>query len=161
TQTSNSVILTHLNFVGAGHTEDHDLDPDMIRVTGESHDVWIHRNNFDTTGDAAFDVKVGAYDITISYNKLVDVKRASLHGSSDSRTINAQITTTMHHNAFITRDESYSSLGNTLRRIPLIRRGTSHMFNNIFVNYRNDTLSIRVGVSFLLVVIAVVVNRQL
>lgn len=159
TQTSNSVILTHLSFVGAGHTEDHGLDPDMIRATGESHDIWIHRNNFDTTGDAAFDVKVGAYDITISYNKLVDVKRASLHGSSDSRTINSQITTTMHHNAFITRDESYSSLGNTLRRVPLIRRGTSHMFNNVFVNYRKDILSIRVGASVLWEDNAFVVNR--
>jgi pectate lyase len=159
TQTANSVILTHLNFVGAGHTEDHGLDPDMIRVTGASHDVWIHRNNFDTTGDAAFDVKVGAYDVTISFNKLIDVKRASLHGSSDSRTINSQITTTMHHNAFITRDESYSSLGNTLRRIPLIRRGTSHMFNNIFVNYRKDILSIRVGASVLWEDNAFVVNR--
>ena len=160
TQTANSVILTHLNFVGAGHTEDHGLDPDMIRVTGASHDVWIHRNNFDTTGDAAFDVKVGAYDVTISFNKLIDVKRASLHGSSDSRTINSQITTTMHHNAFITRDESYSSLGNTLRRIPLIRRGTSHMFNNIFVNYRKDILSIRVGASVLWEDNAFVVNRS-
>ena len=159
TQTANSVILTHLNFVGAGHTVDHGLDPDMIRVTGASHDVWIHRNNFDTTGDAAFDVKVGAYDVTISFNKLIDVKRASLHGSSDSRTINSQITTTMHHNAFITRDESYSSLGNTLRRIPLIRRGTSHMFNNIFVNYRKDILSIRVGASVLWEDNAFVVNR--
>lgn len=159
TQTSNSVILTHLNFVGAGHTEDHGLDPDMIRATGESHDIWIHRNNFDTTGDAAFDVKVGAYDITISYNKLVDVKRASLHGSSDSRTINEQITTTMHHNAFITRDGSYAELGNTLRRIPLIRRGTSHMFNNVFVNYRKDILSIRVGASVLWEDNAFVVNR--
>lgn len=158
-QTSNSVILTHLNFVGAGHTEDHGLDPDMIRATGESHDIWIHRNNFDTTGDAAFDVKVGAYDITISFNKLVDVKRASLHGSSDSRTINAQITTTMHHNAFVTRDGSYDELGNTLRRIPLIRRGTSHMFNNVFVNYRKDILSIRVGASVLWEDNAFVVNR--
>src|SRR5690554_1104233 len=159
TQTANSVILTHLNFVGAGHTEDHELDPDMIRVTGASHDVWIHRNNFDTTGDAAFDVKVGAYDVTISFNKLIDVKRASLHGSSDSRTINSQITTTMHHNAFITRDQSYSALGNTLRRIPLIRRGTSHMFNNVFVNYRKDILSIRVGASVLWEDNAFVVNR--
>lgn len=158
-QTSNSVILTHLNFVGAGHTEDHGLDPDMIRATGASHDIWIHRNNFDTTGDAAFDVKVGAYDITISYNKLVDVKRASLHGSSDSRTINEQITTTMHHNAFITRDGSYDSLGNTLRRIPLIRRGTSHMFNNVFVNYRKDILSVRVGASVLWEDNAFVVNQ--
>lgn len=149
TQTSNSVILTNLEFRGAGHTEDHGLDPDMIRSTGASHDIWIHKNTFDLTGDSAFDVKVGAFDITMSFNKVMDVVRASLHGSSDSRTINEQITTTMHHNAFVTRDDKYSTFGNTGRRVPLIRRGTSHMFNNVFMNYRKDTLSVRVGASLL------------
>lgn len=147
TQTSESVILTHLKFQGAGHTEDHYVDPDMIRSTGASHDIWIHKNTFDTTGDSAFDVKVGAYDITMSFNRLVNVKRAVLHGSSDSRTINAQITTTMHHNSFVTTDDSYMLLGNTLRRVPLLRRGKTHMFNNAFVNYRNQVLSLRVGAS--------------
>ncbi len=149
TQTANSVILTHLDFQGAGHTEDHSLDPDMIRSTGASHDIWIHKNTFDLTGDSAFDVKVGAYDITMSFNKILDVKRAALHGSSDGRTINEQITTTMHHNAFVTRDEHYSLFGNTGRRVPLIRRGKSHMFNNLFVNFRKDVLSVRVGASVL------------
>ncbi|WP_323813449.1 CBM35 domain-containing protein [Cellvibrio sp. NN19] len=147
TQTSENVIMTHLKFQGAGHTEDHYVDPDMIRSTGASHDIWIHKNTFDTTGDSAFDVKVGAYDITMSFNRLVNVKRAVLHGSSDSRTINSQITTTMHHNAFVTTDEDYTLLGNTLRRVPLLRRGTTHMFNNVFVNYRNQILSLRVGAS--------------
>lgn len=158
-QTAESVILTHLDFRGAGHTEDHGLDPDMIRNTGASHDIWIHKNTFDTTGDAAFDVKVGAYDITISFNKLINVKRAALHGSSDSREINAQITTTMHHNAFITTDDHYDSLGNTLRRIPLIRRGTSHMFENFFMNYRKDILSVRVGATVLWEDNMVLMNR--
>lgn len=145
TQTANSVILNQLSFIGAGHTEDHYLDPDMIRATGASHDIWIHKNTFDTTGDAAFDVKVGAYDITMSFNKLLNVKRAALHGSSDSRTINAQITTTMHNNLFVTDDDQYNTLGNTARRVPLLRRGTSHMFNNAFINYRKDIFSVRVG----------------
>ncbi|MCP8899251.1 DUF5010 C-terminal domain-containing protein [Gilvimarinus sp. HB14] len=158
-QTAESVILTHLDFRGAGHTEDHGLDPDMIRNTGASHDIWIHKNTFDTTGDAAFDVKVGAYDITISFNKLINVKRAALHGSSDSREINSQITTTMHHNAFITTDDHYDDLGNTLRRIPLIRRGTSHMFENFFMNYRKDILSVRVGATVLWEDNMVLMNR--
>ena len=149
TQTATSVILTHLNFKGAGHTEDHYVDPDMIRSTGASHDIWIHKNTFDTTGDSAFDVKVGAYGITISFNEILDVKRATLHSSSDSHTIDSQIRTTMHHNLFVTRDASYMTLGNTLRRVPLIRRGTSHMLNNAFINYRKDLLSIRVGASVL------------
>lgn len=147
TQTSENVILTHLKFQGAGHTEDHYVDPDMIRSTGASHDIWIHKNTFDTTGDSAFDVKIGANSITMSFNRLINVKRAVLHGSSDSRTINANITTTMHNNAFVTTDSDYKLLGNTLRRVPLLRRGKTHMFNNVFVNYRNQILSLRVGAS--------------
>jgi pectate lyase len=145
TETKNSVIMTNLLFQGAGHAEDHALDPDMIRSTGESHDIWIHQNTFDLTGDSAFDVKVGAYNVTMSFNLVRNVLRAALHGSSDSRTINEQITTTMHHNAFVTTDDYYDALGNTGRRVPLIRRGKSHLFNNVFYNYRKDTLSVRVG----------------
>ncbi|WP_185232208.1 pectate lyase family protein [Teredinibacter franksiae] len=147
TYVAENVIITNNKFIGVGHTEDHSLDPDMIRSTGESHDIWIHKNTFDTTGDSAFDVKVGAYDITMSFNKLVDVKRAALHGSSDSRTINEQIRTTMHNNNFVTTDDFYDTAGNTARRVPLIRRGTSHQFNNLFMNYRKDILSIRKGAS--------------
>ncbi len=161
TQTAEHVILTHLSFKGAGHTEDHYVDPDMIRSTGASHDIWIHKNTFDTTGDSAFDVKVGAYNITMSFNKVQNVKRATLHSSSDSHTIDAQIRTTMHHNAFVTTDDQYNTLGNTLRRVPLIRRGTTHMFNNLFVNYRKDLLSIRVGASVLFEDNMFVVNRSL
>ena len=151
THQSENVIITNNKFVGVGHTEDHNLDPDMIRSTGESHDIWIHQNTFDTTGDSAFDVKVGAYDITVSFNKLVNVKRAALHGSGDSRTVNEQITTTIHNNLFVTTDENFASSSyNTLRRVPLLRRGQTHMFNNVFYGYRKDIMSLRVGARALL-----------
>ena len=146
THTSENVIITNNRFVGVGHTEDHGLDPDMVRSTGESHKIWIHQNTFENTGDSAYDVKVGAYGITVSFNKLLNVKRASLHGSSDSRTINAQITTTVHNNLFVTEDQYYGdNKFDTLRRVPLMRRGQSHMFNNVFYNYRKDLLSVRKG----------------
>ncbi|CAM3770625.1 Pectate trisaccharide-lyase precursor [Vibrio aerogenes CECT 7868] len=146
TYQAQNVIVTNNRFVGAGHTEDHELDPDMIRSTGESHDIWIHQNTFEHTGDSAFDVKVGAYDITVSFNKLIDVKRAALHGSSDSRPINAQIKTTIHDNLFVTRDEYYNAKEfDTGRRVPLMRFGQSHMFNNVFYGYRKDILSVRDG----------------
>lgn len=156
--TSSNVILTHLEFRGAGHTEDHYLDPDMVRSTGASHDIWIHKNTFNLTGDSAFDVKVGAYDITMSFNRVENVMRAALHGSSDSRIINEQITTTMHHNAFVTTDALYETFGNTARRVPLIRRGTSHMWNNLFMNYRKDIVSARVGAHLYWEDNAVVIN---
>lgn len=146
THISENVIITNNYFVGVGHTEDHELDPDMIRSTGESHDIWIHQNTFDTTGDSAFDVKVGAYDITISFNKLINVKRAALHGSSDSRTINQQITSTILSNLFVTTDQYFgASSFNTMRRVPLIRRGQTHLINNVFYGYRKDIMSVRVG----------------
>lgn len=161
TQTSESVIVTHLSFVGAGHVEDHELDPDMIRSTGASHDIWIHKNTFDLTGDSAFDVKVGAYNVTMSFNRVQNVIRATLHGSSDSREINSQITTTMHDNAFVTTDDFYETLGNTARRVPLIRRGTSHLWNNVFVNYRKDIMSLRVGATVAFEDNAFVVSKSL
>lgn len=145
TRVSQNVIITNMEFRGAGHVEDHGLDPDMIRSTGASHDIWIHQNTFDTTGDSAFDVKVGAYDITVSFNLIKNVKRAALHGSSDSHTIDTQIKTTIHNNAFVTTDADYSILGNTMRRVPLLRHGQTHMFNNVFYGYRKDLMSIRVG----------------
>nr|WP_246394857.1 hypothetical protein [Microbulbifer rhizosphaerae] len=158
---SENVILTHLDFRGAGHTEDHGLDPDMIRSTGSAtQDVWIHKNTFDLTGDSAFDVKQGAHHITMSFNRLMDVKRASLHGSSDTREINAQIRTTMHHNAFVTRDNHYDTFRTTARRVPLIRRGRTHAFNNLFMNYRKDVFSARVGAQVLWQNNALMVNQD-
>lgn len=146
THTSRNVIVTNNRFVGVGHVEDHNLDSDMTRSTGASHDIWIHQNTFENTGDSAYDIKMGAHGITVSFNKLLNVKRASLHGSSDSRTINEQITTTVHNNLYVTTDEHYGETAyNGLRRVPLLRRGQSHMFNNVFYGYRKDLLSIRVG----------------
>src|SRR5690606_12459446 len=43
-------------------------------------------------------------------------------------------------------DQYYSdSQFDTLRRVPLLRRGQSHIWNNVFYNYRKDIASIRVG----------------
>jgi len=146
THTSQNVIVTNNRFAGVGHVEDHNLDPDMVRSTGASHDIWIHQNTFVNTGDSAYDVKIGAHAITVSFNRLVNVKRASLHGSSDSEAGAANITTTVHDNLYVTTDEDYGlSSYNGLRRVPLLRRGQSHMFNNVFYGYRKDLLSIRVG----------------
>jgi len=153
TYKAQNVILTHLWFEGAGHAEDHYIDPDMIRSTGESQDIWIHKNTFKDTGDSAFDVKVGAQAITMSYNRLVDVLRASLHGSSDSRVINTQIRTTMQNNFFVTTDAFYNgphAADNTARRVPLLRRGSAHMFNNVFYGYRKNFASVRVGGTLLM-----------
>ena len=146
THVTENVIVTNMEFRGAGHSEDHGLDPDMIRSTGTSKNIWIHQNTFDTTGDSAWDMKVGAHNITISFNKLLNVKRAGLMGASDSRSINEQITATMHNNLFVTLDQYYASKHfDTLRRVPLLRRGQLHMFNNVFYGYRKDILSTRKG----------------
>lgn len=161
TETAKSVIITHLDFRGAGHVEDHQLDPDMLRLTGASEDIWVNKNTFNFTGDSAFDVKVGAHHITVSFNRVVNVIRSTLHGSKDERVINAQIRTTMHHNAFVTTEDNYSTLGNTGRRVPLIRRGTSHVWSNVFVNYRKEVLSVRVGASVLWENNAFVINAAL
>jgi pectate lyase len=151
THTSTNVIITHMAFQGAGHVEDHDLNPDMIHSTGNSSDIWIHKNTFRNTGDSAFDVRTEAHHITISFNRVVDVKRATLHGADDGDQTAAdeKIRTTIHHNAFITTNDFYDT-ADAARRVPLIRWGKSHLWNNIFFGYHKDFASVRVGAELLL-----------
>eukprot|EP00924_Labyrinthula_sp_SR-Ha-C_P012047 snap_masked-scaffold_26-processed-gene-2.45-mRNA-1 protein AED:1.00 eAED:1.00 QI:0/-1/0/0/-1/1/1/0/553 len=156
-----NVIITNILFRGAGHVEDHDMDPDMLRVTGGSGRVWIHQNTFEESGDAAVDIKRGAHSTTVSFNKFVNIFRVSLHGSNDAREINEMITSTYHNNLFLTTDSNFSKIMYTyLRRVPLLRRGQSHSFNNVFYNYVSDIASIRVG-GRLLFENSIVLNQQI
>eukprot|EP00924_Labyrinthula_sp_SR-Ha-C_P016564 snap_masked-scaffold_6-processed-gene-7.18-mRNA-1 protein AED:1.00 eAED:1.00 QI:0/0/0/0/1/1/2/0/545 len=134
-----NVIITNVHFKGAGHIENHENDPDMIRVTGQSSRVWIHQNTFEESGDGAVELKRGGRGTTVSFNKFLNVYRSSIHGSSDSQEINEIITSTYHNNLFITTDRNFSSkFYQSARRVPLLRRGQSHSWNN-------DIGSIRVG----------------
>lgn len=114
--------------------------------TGKPSNIWIDHNtifasltNCAGAGDASFDggidMKKGANRITISYNHVYNYQKVALNGYSDSDTLNAGSLTTYHHNRF----------ENVKSRLPLLRHGKAHIYNNYFGNVGTSGINIRMN----------------
>ncbi len=112
--------------------------------TGKPSNIWIDHNTIFASltmcpgaGDASFDggidMKKGANHITVSYNYVYDYQKVALNGYSDSDTLNVGSLTTYHHNRF----------ENVKSRLPLLRWGKAHIYNNYFGNVHNSGINIR------------------
>lgn len=142
---SNNVIIRDLimseviawdDYKGAGN--------DCIQINGAKY-VWIHHCEFysnlnaggDTISsisanadyykdyyDGLLDVKNAASFITVSWCKFHDHWKALLLGSGDTSTGDSVLRITFHHNYFL----------NCISRLPLIRFGKAHIYNNYFFN---------------------------
>lgn len=123
---------------------------DSISIEGDSsgtpNKVWIDHNTIfsnlvscsgagDASFDGAIDNKKGAYNITYSYNYIHDHQKVALNGHSDSDTTNASMRVTYHHNRF----------ENVKSRLPLQRRGRTHIYNNYFNNVGTSGINVRMG----------------
>lgn len=123
--------------------------------TGPVRNIWIDHNELYNNLSAAIpaditDAKARAeyqkdfYDelvsgrgdisnITVSYNYLHDSWKTSLWGSSDEDNFNRQVT--FHHN----RWENVNS------RLPLVRFGQIHLFNNFYYKVDSTAINSRMG----------------
>lgn len=123
---------------------------DAISIEGDSsgtpNKVWIDHNTIfsslthcsgagDASWDGAMDNKKGAYNITYSYNYIHDHQKVALNGYSDSDTANDAMRVTYHHNRF----------ENVQSRLPLQRRGKTHIYNNYFNNVNTSGINVRMG----------------
>ena len=123
---------------------------DSISIEGDSsgtpNKVWIDHNTLfsslthcsgagDASWDGAIDNKKGAYNITYSYNYLHDHQKVALNGHSDSDSTNEAMRVTYHHNRF----------ENVQARLPLQRRGRTHIYNNYFNNVNTSGINVRMG----------------
>lgn len=136
---------------------------DIITIDGRPHknstgavrNIWIDHNELynnlnaaipaDITNESArHEYQKDFYDelvsgrgdisnITVSYNYLHDSWKTSLWGSSDEDNFNRQIT--FHHN----RWENVNS------RLPLIRFGQIHLFNNFYYKVDSTAINSRMG----------------
>jgi Pectate lyase len=109
---------------------------DAISIEGDNDgsttsNIWIDHNELYSTlsvdkdfYDGLLDSKLGAKNITISYNYLHDHWKASLHGhtENDVDSDNTERLITFHHNRF----ENIES------RIPLFRYCHGHLYNNYY-----------------------------
>jgi pectate lyase len=126
---------------------------DNISLTGATH-VWVDHNTF-TDGDnpdstqpryfgEPFQVHDGELDITnasnfvtASWNRFTDHDKTMLIGSSNTSTADpGKLNVTVHHNLF----------ANTLQRLPRVRFGQVHVYNNFYLIPDPETFVYALGV---------------
>lgn len=159
---ADNVIIRNLTFVDAadcfpqwdptdGTSGEWNSLYDNVSVTGSTH-VWVDHNTF-TDGDnpdsgqpryfgRPYQVHDGQLDITnasdlltVSWNEFTDHDKTMLIGSTNNPANDrGKLNVTVHHNLF----------DNTLQRLPRVRFGQVHVYNNY---YRiTDDLSYALGV---------------
>ncbi|HEU5469539.1 MAG TPA: pectate lyase [Actinophytocola sp.] len=126
---------------------------DNVSLTGATH-VWMDHNTF-TDGDnpdsaqpryfgQPFQVHDGQLDITnasnfvtVSWNRFTDHDKTMLIGSSNTSTTDpGKLNVTVHHNLF----------NNNLQRLPRVRFGQVHVYNNFYVVPEPGTFVYALGV---------------
>jgi pectate lyase len=112
-------------------------------TNGDVEHVWVDHNDLfsstkddcagagDTEFDGLIDIKKGARNITISYNRLHDHQKTGLLGSSDEDKTERYVT--FHNNWY----------DNVVSRTPLHRFGYIHMFNNYFSRISSSGINVR------------------
>ena len=114
-------------------------------TNGDVEHVWVDHNDLfsstkddcegagDTEFDGLIDIKKGARNITISYNRLHDHQKTGLLGASDEDTTDRYVT--FHDNWY----------DNVVSRTPLHRFGYVHLFNNYFSRISSSGINVRNG----------------
>jgi len=124
---------------------------DAISIDG-SKNVWIDHCTLDSrmfvdpnyedekdVVDGLCDITNASQNITVSYCIFQNSWKVMLIGSSDSKTGDAVMNVTIHHNIF----------RNTNSRHPSIRFGTAHIFNNYYQNILLYGVASRMGAKVL------------
>ncbi|MBF9001118.1 pectate lyase family protein [Vibrio nitrifigilis] len=112
---------------------------DAIGLEKNVHNIWIDHNELEASGgekdgyDSLIDMKATTQYVTVSYNYLHHSGRGGLIGSSDNDTENTYIT--FHHNRYENIDS----------RLPLLRHGTVHAFNNYYAHVSKSGMNPRIG----------------
>jgi pectate lyase len=161
----NNVIIRNLQFENAfdcfpqwdptdGATGNWNSAFDNISVLNNATHVWVDHNSF-TDGslpdsqepqyfgreyeqhDGELDITKGADLVTVSWNRFTNHDKTMLIGSTDSPTYDVgKLRVTIHHNEF----------ANTIQRLPRVRYGQVHVYNNFYNEGANPDFLYALGV---------------
>ena len=96
---------------------------DAITIWHSSHHIWVDHCDLSHSEDGLCDISDQANYITVSWCRFHDHNKASIVGSSDSKTSDiGYLKVTYHHNWF----------DHTLINNPRLRFGMGHIFNNFY-----------------------------
>lgn len=114
---------------------------DAISINGNARNIWIDhcdlyadKDHGKDYYDGLIDIKNEASFITISWSKLHDHYKVNLVTSNDESPLDSAIRITYHHNYFY----------NCGSRLPSVRFGKAHVFNNYYKD-DNDAISSRMN----------------
>ena len=118
-----------------------DTSNDMIRFFNGGSNMWVHKCDLSNGGDGAFDATEGVTGVTISYTHIFDHDKAMLVGAGSDDGDGESMRWTGHHNWY----------EDVVQRLPAIRFGQAHSFNNL-IEWRSGTaMSTRLSPSQMLV----------
>ncbi|MFD7676102.1 pectate lyase family protein [Streptomyces anulatus] len=112
---------------------------DAIGMESGVRNVWVDHTTLEASGgesegyDGLFDMKSNTQYVTLSYSILRNSGRGGLVGSSESDLSNGFIT--YHHNLYENIDS----------RVPLLRGGIAHIYNNHYVKLNESGINSRAG----------------
>ncbi|MFG3343420.1 polysaccharide lyase family 1 protein [Glycomyces sp. NPDC048151] len=112
---------------------------DAIGMESGVRNVWVDHTTLEASGgeaegyDGLFDMKNDTKYVTLSYSILRNSERGGLVGSSETDVSNSFIT--YHHNL-------YQNLNS---RVPLLRGGTAHVYNNHYSGIVESGINSRAG----------------
>ena len=128
-----NVILTHFGI--------RDTSNDLIRFHDGGARMWVHHMDLENGGDGAFDATEGVTEVTISFTHIRNHDKAMLVGAGSDTGDGAGMRWTGHHNWY----------ENCVQRLPFIRMGWAHSFNNL-IEWRSGTaMSVRISPGQMLV----------
>ena len=142
---SSNVVVRNMKIGALGGANN---DADMFRIENGTN-VWIDHNEMfavnnecngspdgDLTFESAIDIKKNSQNITVSYNYIHDSKKVGLDGHTQSNgTTDYQRTITYHHNYY----------KNVNARLPLLRGGWVHAYNNLYDGITGSGINVRAG----------------
>lgn len=112
---------------------------DAIGMESGVSNVWVDHVTLIASGgesagyDGLFDMKAGTKYVTLSYSILRNSGRGGLVGSSETDSSNGPVT--YHHNLYENLDS----------RVPLLRGGLAHIYNNHYRSIHESGINARAG----------------
>ncbi|MEM9075266.1 MAG: hypothetical protein AAGE52_42610, partial [Myxococcota bacterium] len=128
-----NVILTHFAM--------RDSSDDLIRFFNGGSRMWVHHMDLENGGDGAFDATEGTTEVTVSYTHIRNHDKAMLIGAGSDDGDGESMRWTGHHNWY----------DNCVQRLPFIRMGQAHSFNNLIEWISGTAMSTRIAPSQMLV----------
>ncbi len=161
---ASNVIIRNIQFENAsdcfpqwdptdGSTGNWNSQYDNVSVIGSTH-VWVDHDSFTDADhpdsslpsyfgriyeqhDGELDITKGADLVTASWNRFADHDKTMLIGSTDSPTYDVgKLRVTLHHNEF----------ENVVQRLPRVRYGQVHVYNNYYSEATNSAFLYALGV---------------